>query len=799
MMKTINFLLKNNYSNLIIIIFLSLLIDNLYILQINNPPAWDQGYHLSNVFKMYNILGDQSINIFEKFNQLLNVTDSYRGPLTYFLSALFLKVFNNTYQFAYLSNQIFNIICIVSIFNLGKLLKNESTGIWATLIFTFSSLILNHRSDYLIDLSLTSFSTLGFLFFTKWYLNKEAFSFYSSLSGVALGLIFLIRPTGITIFFIPFIIILVKLIIRKSSFSSSLKEFIFFITSFIIIIFPWFSRNWLTIITSTLNAWNWGVKYQDGLEFYEINSWIYYFKKLPLLFGPINFSIISTIFLIEKGLKRNLFNFKIKFLNKLNLWFLTYIFNCYLIISLMSTKDIRFIMPIFPLFCIYSAIFLGSKDFKIFPPKRKKIIVIISLFCSLFFTKSKLYSNNLNFDSTYNWPHSDIVKEIKAESRNLISTLAILPDTKEINTFNLEAEAARQGEYVAVRQVISNEDSYKEDLEFFDWFLLKTGYQGVMSNEAKNLLNKYLLNSPSFIIQKEWTLPDKSKVSLLRRESLNTYLLNYDCKNSSSNLNIKKIPEGVRLKLIGKGSSIKSSSVLIDFINEDYKTSTNISLANGSFHRNFNEESCYLLTQDIPINFPEKNKKELNIKVKLLDEKGKIKHLKLANNKLTIKDEKENMSLIKMTNKISKVELLGDFLRKGEFEKLFNLVGVINQSDPSQIYLKDAEKIYLQRFKDDENVEYLYNVLICQILQRKVDSAEKTINLILKNDFSNGNAQLAKSIINLYLLDKKEARFSLNNAKIYNKSKESDEILNIIEGLTYLLEYKFINAFKILT
>ena len=163
-MKINNLFFKNNYSKIFIIIFLSLLIDNLLILQINNPPAWDQGYHLSNVFKIYNILGDQGINISDKFNQILNVTDSYRGPLTYLLSALFLKVFNNTYQFAYLSNQIFNIICIFSIFKLSKLLKNESTGIWAALIFTFSSLILNHRSDYLIDLSLTSFSTLGFLF-----------------------------------------------------------------------------------------------------------------------------------------------------------------------------------------------------------------------------------------------------------------------------------------------------------------------------------------------------------------------------------------------------------------------------------------------------------------------------------------------------------------------------------------------------------------------------------------------------------------------------------------------------------
>ena len=42
-----------------------------------------------------------------------------------------------------------------------------------------------------------------------------------------------------------------------------------------------------------------------------------------------------------------------------------------------------------------------------------------------------------------------------------------------------------------------------------------------------------------------------------------------------------------------------------------------------------------------------------------------------------------------------------------------------------------------------KNINDLYNVLICQILQRKVDSAEKTINLILEKDFSNGNAQLS--------------------------------------------------------
>ena len=159
-------------------------------------------------------------------------------------------------------------------------------------------------------------------------------------------------------------------------------------------------------------------------------------------------------------------------------------------------------MPILPILCIYLAIFLDSKDYKFFSSKSKKIILVISIIFSLLFGNNSIFSKNLNNYSSYKWPHADIINEIKKENTNLISTLAILPDTKEINTFNLEAEASRKGEHVAVRQVISNKKTYKEDLKYFDWFLLKTGDQGVMTNESKNLLNNYLLNSSLLSLQK---------------------------------------------------------------------------------------------------------------------------------------------------------------------------------------------------------------------------------------------------------------------------------------------------------
>ena len=79
--------LKNNYLKIFIIILISIVLDNLYILSINNPPAWDQGYHLSNAFKMSNILQNTNISFLNKINDLLNITESYRGPIPIFCPA----------------------------------------------------------------------------------------------------------------------------------------------------------------------------------------------------------------------------------------------------------------------------------------------------------------------------------------------------------------------------------------------------------------------------------------------------------------------------------------------------------------------------------------------------------------------------------------------------------------------------------------------------------------------------------------------------------------------------------------
>ena len=261
---------------------------------------------------------------------------------------------------------------------------------------------------------------------------------------------------------------------------------------------------------------------------------------------------------------------------------------------------------------------------------------------------------------------------------------------------------------------------------------------------------------------------------------------------------IKPTNNFISVEISGMGKELKNSNLLIDLIGNKSTKFVNISLANGLFHRNFKENLCYEISQELATEFTKDDLKYKLAKARILNNDGDIKPLKVIEDDVINLEEYNEISNIKINNKISKVTLLGNYLREGKFENLFDLVGIINQSDPEQIYLKDAEKIFLQRYKENKSLSDLYSLLISQVLQKKAAEAEKTIDLILNIDGKNGNSHLAKSIINVYLFDIKDARYSLNEAKRYKKSEESSQILNIVESLTYMLEMDFRRAYNTL-
>ena len=84
-----------------------------------------------------------------------------------------------------------------------------------------------------------------------------------------------------------------------------------------------------------------------------------------------------------------------------------------------------------------------------------------------------------------------------------------------------------------------------------------------------------------------------------------------------------------------------------------------------------------------------------NISGSLITKKYKainLDNISYENIELKISDTK-NTQILEI-NKLEELEKMGNFLRNGEFDALFSLVGLINQTDPKQNYLKKFLKYY---------------------------------------------------------------------------------------------------------
>ena len=122
--------------------------------------------------------------------------------------------------------------------------------------------------------------------------------------------------------------------------------------------------------------------------------------------------------------------------------------------------------------CIFWNIYFIFKKYY-WAPYYKILIFLIILFTLIFHINYKINISQ-DFDKKLGiyWPHKEIIKNVNSFSPNLNSVIAFLPDTEELNTFNLAAEAKLQNNNVSIRQIISNEESFEDDLDRFNGFLL---------------------------------------------------------------------------------------------------------------------------------------------------------------------------------------------------------------------------------------------------------------------------------------------------------------------------------------
>ena len=346
----------------------------------------------------------------------------------------------------------------------------------------------------------------------------------------------------------------------------------------------------------------------------------------------------------------------------------------------------------------------------------------------------------------------------------------MLPDSEFLNAFNLEAEGRRQGFRVAARQTVAPLEHLEEDLAGFDWFLLKGGDQGVMSDERQAKLSQLVRRSPAFIAAGRWALPDGSGAELYRRRQLSLAVAPAPCGAGGQPL----------LELVDQGSGAGGDGVLVTRLVAPARLLQGSMLLLDGHDRGVGQG---LLRPDQPsgclaINERLASKAPLpaQFQASLLLASGQRIPLQSRLIKFTPAPRQSTAEGPSpaaataaegpaMPNRIDQLLELGQLLRQGQLDELFARVGRINQQDPEQVYLVDGEAILQARLRrDPTNLDLLYPLALAQALQRHATAAALSLSRIGQLDPANANAQLGLGFVQLYRFKPWAAQPALDQA-----------------------------------
>lgn len=759
-----------------------LLIDLAWVQQQGLPPAWDQGDHLSRALGFWQVLQHAAPFSGAWWHTLWAQAPSYRGPLTYLVTAPLFSLLGASYGTAMLSNSLFQAVLLASLYSQACLAGRPRAGLWASLLAVLAPALLNQRTDYLIDFSLTAVITACWCLISWRHLASARRPWLSSaLAGAGLGAVLLTRPTGLLLLWLPLVWLLGRAVmgLRRGRWWLAAQAALAGGLAWLLAS-GWISQNWLTIVSTINNARRWGVLYQEGLEPNTLEGWLYYPRLLPSMAGAWLVAVVLVGALLRCWRLRH-WPWAGPRPPHL-LWWLSFPAGALLLASLMSTKDFRFVLPLLPQLLLALALLIEEAG------RWLQGAVVALGISGLLACQFALGPNLTGFPSHpprrgEHWPVEEIVATIRRQSPLQLSTLAVLPDSEHLNAFNLEAEGRRQDFRVAARQTVAPVEELQDDLRGFDWFLLKGGDQGVMSDERQATLSRLVRQSPAFVAAGSWPLPDGSSAELYRRRLLSLEVSPATCPRSGQP-SLELWPGSGTSRLRGQADQLSDSLLLLE--GQDRAVGQGMVRA---------ERGCLEITERLSPG-PDATLTSTTPAAALLGSNGRLRPLQVTVQAAeTAADPVAEASL--MRNRHQQLLALGAQLRLGQLDALFAQVGRINQHDPEQRYLADGERLLQARLRQDpSNLDRLYPLALAQALQRNATAAARTLSRISRLDPTNPQAHLGLGFVQLYRFKPWAAQPALEHAA---QRDPNNPTLRTLRAVAAAMRLDLIQAHSILS
>jgi 4-amino-4-deoxy-L-arabinose transferase-like glycosyltransferase len=510
--------MKNKFSILLLILITFLLvICNFIWLKIDTrPPHWDFAVHLSSILTYFNYFDHKEIS-----NLITHY--SYYPPLSYYLTALTYRFFRINEDIAVLSLTPYLIILIFSTYKIGQTLKNNKLGILMVISLIGMPFLMSQTREYQLDFPLTAMVALNIYLFLKTdiFRNRK----FSIIFGCTSGLAMLTKWT-----YLPFFvgIIIVSFIFDdKKNYLTKLKNIAILFLIILAISGPWYINNLSHIkasfnknITITMNEHAPSILSKESLLWY-INSLYIDHLRFPLS----TLTIIGLIYLIKNWRKSKKI---IQFLF-ISLFYL-------LVMTMYRYKDARFIEPLTPILVLLICFWII--EIKNFLFRTTLIILVICLSIFNYYSstfglirlpyvlETKLFNRDVLWYKQYGyifgpprnekWHLKEIIREVGSSSKKALFILS--EDKMFLNIFNVRYYGRLYTKYLFIDAIIEN-GKCKNLVYDYDFIAINDNLDGRQILACKLILKDYYEKN-------KYLLPDNSVVIIFKKLDSFNKLLN---------------------------------------------------------------------------------------------------------------------------------------------------------------------------------------------------------------------------------------------------------------------------------
>lgn len=527
--------LRDSEFLVLLLITTFVVITNVYFIAWDDgPQSWDPALHLTYSFVYFNLI--KSL----QFSEIVKVSNYY-PPFFHLSSTPLYFLFGFSEDIAILTNLIYYFILIYSVFQIAKIIKDRKVGVISAVIISAFPALIKFQRVYMLDFALLSLTAFAILL----YLRSEDFRNlkYSVLFGIVFGIAELTKWNAF-VYIIPsiFALFLVNYFMRcpychqivKNGWKVGYRRFCskkhlklyeksaktnntmlnFAISLFVAFLFAawWYLPNLSTVIMRLTYFANIGGKEGDP-AFLTIQGWIYYANSI--------LDAVGAVFLI-------LFAVSIYYLYKNNrylfLGLLTPIALIYIILTLLSNKDPRYIMPVLPFVAISVGVFVSSLANRKYSTILTFIILLFGLLniSALTFGQPDIDNKilpNPEHPKKEDWKIYALLEAIK-ESGGEGKIVVVLPDHPYLNGQSLNFYRLKEGYKFAIYNgVYIGYEAFVHNFDKITYIILiePREHKGVYGDIEKKLYEFFYERKDNFEVVKVFGLPDNSKLYIYKR------------------------------------------------------------------------------------------------------------------------------------------------------------------------------------------------------------------------------------------------------------------------------------------